>query len=112
MAERWIFNKGGVGFRGVFEPADGVACARGSRVLARTERGLEVGDILCEVTPRAMEMITEPTHGQIVRLLSLDDEAAANSLKEKERQELDTCWRFIQQRELQMALVDLEHLFG
>jgi cell fate regulator YaaT (PSP1 superfamily) len=99
-------------FLGDFEPAEGVVCHRGSRVLARTERGLEVGDILCEVTPRAMEMITEPTHGQIVRLLGPDDEAAANSLKEKERQELDTCWRFIQQRELQMALVDVEHLFG
>jgi cell fate regulator YaaT (PSP1 superfamily) len=99
-------------FLGDFEPVEGIICHRGSRVLARTERGLEVGDVLCEVTPRAMEMISEPTHGQIVRLLSQDDEAAAKNLKEKERQEFDACLRFIQQRQLQMALVDVEHLFG
>src|SRR5438128_10572027 len=112
VPERWSVGHGVMRFLGDFAPAEGVGCHRGSRVLARTERGLEVGDVLCEVTPRAMEMITEPTHGQIVRFLSPDDEAAVNSLKEKERQELDTCWRFIQQRELQMALVDVEHLFG
>src|SRR5260370_41246105 len=105
MAERWIFNKGGVGFRGVFEPADGVACARGSRVLARTERGLEVGDVLCEVSPRAMEMISEPTHGGIVRLLTADDLQAADRLRDKERQEFEVCSQFIQQKQLQMALV-------
>jgi cell fate regulator YaaT (PSP1 superfamily) len=73
---------------------------------------LEVGDVLCEATPQTMAMITEPTHGQIVRVLTADDEAAATRLKDKERQEFDACLRFIQQRQLQMALVDVEHLFG
>ena len=80
--------------------------------MTRTERGLEVGDVLCEATPRAMEMIAEPTKGQIIRLLTTDDQEAAGHLKEKERQEFDACQRFIQQRQLQMALVDVEHLFG
>jgi cell fate regulator YaaT (PSP1 superfamily) len=59
-----------------------------------------------------MEMITEPTHGQIVRLLTVDDQAAFVQLREKERQEFEACNRFIQQRQLQMALVDVEHIFG
>jgi len=97
-------------FLGDFEPGEGITCHRGLRILARTERGLEVGDVLCEATPRAMEMIAEPTKGQIIRLLTTDDQEAAGRLKEKERQEFDTCQRFIQQRQLQMALVDVEHL--
>src|SRR5882724_6941965 len=99
-------------FLGDFEPGECVACARGSRILARTERGLEVGDVLCEVTPQAMAMIAEPTHGQIVRLLTPDDQVVADGVREKERKELEACTRFVQQRQLQMALVDVEHLFG
>jgi cell fate regulator YaaT (PSP1 superfamily) len=108
----WILRHGVMRFLGDFEAGEGVACGRGSRVLTRTERGLEVGDVLCEVTPRAMAMITEPTHGQIVRLLTPDDQTVADGLKEKERMEFEACTRFVQQRQLQMALVDVEHLFG
>jgi cell fate regulator YaaT (PSP1 superfamily) len=99
-------------FLGEFEPLEGVVCHRGTRVLARTERGLEIGDVLCEATPSAMQMIAEPTRGQIVRLLTADDQAAGERLREKERVEFDACVRFIQQRQMQMALVDVEHLFG
>ena len=112
MSDRWIVRHGVMRFLGDFEPIEGIACIRGSRVLTRTERGLEVGDVLCPATPRALEMITEPTHGQIVRQLTADDRAAAESLREKERKEFDVCSSFIQQRQLQMALVDVEHLFG
>jgi len=112
MPDRWIVRHGVMRFLGDFEPGEGVACHRGARILARTERGLEVGDVLCEAIPRAMEMIAEPTHGQIVRVLTPDDQAAFERLREKERQEFDACVRFIQQRQLQMALVDVEHLFG
>ena len=112
MPDHWIVRHGVMRFLGDFEPGEGITCHRGLRILARTERGLEVGDVLCEATPRAMEMITEPTKGQIIRLLTADDQEAAGHLKEKERQEFDTCQRFIQQRQLQMALVDVEHLFG
>jgi cell fate regulator YaaT (PSP1 superfamily) len=112
MPDRWIVRHGVMRFLGDFEPGEGIACHRGLRVIARTERGLEVGDVLCEATPQAMTMITEPTHGQIVRLLTSDDQSAAERLKDKERQEFDAGIRFIQQRQLQMALVDVEHLFG
>lgn len=112
MPERWIVRHGVMRFLGDFEPGEGVPCSRNSRVLARTERGLEVGDVLCQANPQALGMITEPTHGQIVRILTAEDQTAFERLREKERQEFDTCSRFIQQRQLQMALVDVEHLFG
>jgi cell fate regulator YaaT (PSP1 superfamily) len=71
-----------------------------------------VGEVLCEASPRAVEWLSEPTHGQIVRPLSFEDLEAIDRLREKERQEFETCLKVIEQRQLQMALVDVEHLFG
>jgi cell fate regulator YaaT (PSP1 superfamily) len=108
----WIVRHGVMRFLGDFESGDVVHCSRGSRVLARSERGLEIGDVLCEVTPGTMAMIAEPTHGQIIRLLTPEDQIVADGLRDKERKEFEACTRFVQQRQLQMALVDVEHLFG
>jgi cell fate regulator YaaT (PSP1 superfamily) len=99
-------------FLGQFEPAGETAYARGADVVVRSERGLEIGHVLCEANPRAVEMLSEPTHGQIVRTMSADDRQQLASLRERESTEFDACVRFIQQRNLQMELVDVEHLLG
>jgi cell fate regulator YaaT (PSP1 superfamily) len=98
-------------FLGTFD-ADGDDYARIQEVVIRTERGLEVGQLLCLAEPRAVEMIDEPTHGRIVRLLTEQDRAQRDRLCEIEERELEMCGRFVQQRSLQMELVDVEHLFG
>ena len=45
-------------------------------------------------------------------LLTERDRAERQRLCEVEERELETCDRFVQQRRLQMELVDVEHLFG
>src|SRR5437899_2286167 len=112
MASSYIVRHGAMRFLGKFEAGDGVPCARGGQVVLRTERGLEVGEVLCEANPRAVELIAEPTGGQIVRSVTGEDRAEVGRLLEYERGEFDTCRRFISQRKLQMELVDVEHLFG
>jgi cell fate regulator YaaT (PSP1 superfamily) len=97
---------------GEFEAPDGFPYARGNRVVVRSERGLEVGELLCEANPRALGMISEPTHGQILRLVTDDDHRQLDRLREGERQEFETCNRFVERLKLQMELVDVEHLFG
>jgi cell fate regulator YaaT (PSP1 superfamily) len=99
-------------FLGEYEAAENVAYARGNQVVVRSERGLEAGDVLCEAHPRAVELLSEPTHGQILRLLSADDRAQIERLREQEPQELETCGRIVAQRQLQMELVDVEHILG
>src|SRR5262249_4440326 len=93
------------------EPGDD-AYARNNEVVLRTERGLELGEVLCPATPRAVELLSEPTKGRIVRTLTAEDRAARDRLRELEETELDTCGKFVAQRKLQMELVDVEHLFG
>jgi cell fate regulator YaaT (PSP1 superfamily) len=112
MTNRLIVRHGAMRFLGEFEPGEGIFYNRGTQVLLRTERGQEVGEVLCEATPQAREWLTEPTQGQIIRPVSFEDLQSIDRVREKEAQEFETCLKFIGQRQLQMALVDVEHLFG
>ncbi len=99
-------------FLGSFEAPAQLPCERGCAAIIKTERGLEVGEVLCESSPRTRAMITEPTGGQIIRIMCDADKQLYASLREKTQFEFDTCQRFIGERNLQMALVDVEHIFG
>ena len=112
MASKYIVRHGAMRFLGEFEPEGEAPYARGQTVVIRSERGLEEAEVLCESNPRAVELLTEPTHGHILRLLNSEDEAQLVKIRESEQNELDTCIRFIQERQLQMELVDVEHLLG
>jgi cell fate regulator YaaT (PSP1 superfamily) len=112
MAGKYLTRHGAMRFLGEFTAAEDAAYARGDRVVVRTERGLELGEILCEASERAVKLIAEPTGGQLVRRMSEQDHAEAARLHEAEAREFDACNRFIAARKLQMELVDVEHLFG
>jgi cell fate regulator YaaT (PSP1 superfamily) len=112
MPNKYIVRHGVMRHLGDFEGAEGATWARGHEVVVRSDRGLEAAEILCEASPRALELIAEPTHGQIVRLLTADDRAALDRLREAERREFDSCRRLIGHRQLPMELVDVEHLLG
>ncbi|MHB1426403.1 MAG: PSP1 domain-containing protein [Gemmataceae bacterium] len=111
MAASWIVRHGAMRFLGEFD-ADNRVYNRGQDVVVRTERGLELGQLLCPTTPRALELIDEPTRGRIVRVLTEQDRVERERLREVEERELQACTAFVQQRRLQMELVDVEHLFG
>jgi cell fate regulator YaaT (PSP1 superfamily) len=111
MTANWIVRHGAMRFLGEFDP-EGALYARNDEVVVRTDRGLEVGQVLSPATPRALELIAEPTRGRIVRRLTDTDRAERLRVKELEKRELASCERFVAQRKLQMALVDVEHLFG
>jgi cell fate regulator YaaT (PSP1 superfamily) len=107
-----IVRHGAMRFLGTFEAAEGHNYRRGERVILRTERGLEIGDVLCEAQPRAVSLLSDPTSGQIVRRFTGDDLLTARRIEEAETHELEACQQFVEQRRLQMELVDVEHLFG
>ena len=112
MASKYIVRHGTMRFLGEYEPAGESVYSRGNSVVVRSERGTEVGEVMCEANPRAVELITEPTRGQIVRLVTPEDDAQLDKLRSNEQLEMDACGRIIAQRQLQMELVDVEHLFG
>ncbi len=112
MAAKYIVRHGAMRFLGEFEAVGDEIFLRGQQIVARTDRGLEVGDVLCEASARAVELLSEPTHGRIVRQLNTEDRQVLARLPELEEKELASCQCFVSQRKLQMELVDVEHLFG
>jgi cell fate regulator YaaT (PSP1 superfamily) len=97
---------------GVFTPSRNETLRRGTRVIARTERGLECGEVLCDATDEAVEKIQDPRRGQIVRAMTVEDERELTRLQEQQRSEFTKCEDCIQQLALPMQLVDVEHIFG
>lgn len=84
----------------------------GTRVVARTPRGTEIGEVLCVATPHAVGILDSPPEGQILRTMAAADENELAHLRERAEQELAICQGCIDQLGLSMQLVDIERLFG
>ena len=97
---------------GVYTTSQGEMLRRGTRVIARTDRGLEAGEVLCEATDAAVAQLQDPRRGQITRVMTTDDERELQRLHERERHEFDVVEEKVRQLRLDMQLVDVEHLFG
>ena len=96
-----------------FGGRDDQPLARGSEVIVRSQRGTEWGEVLCQATDRTREFLGagEPG-GKILRLVTDEDRIQAESLRDVEAAEFAGCARLIEERKLQMQLVDVEHVFG
>lgn len=108
----YITRHGTMRLLGDYVAAEETTYQRGDRVILKTERGLEVGDILCVATPAAVAYLPEPTHGDIVRLMTAEDNAREQQLRTQSRDELETARRLVREHNLAMQLIDIERLFG
>jgi cell fate regulator YaaT (PSP1 superfamily) len=99
-------------FLGEFVPPPHQAVKRSDHVVIRTERGQELGEVLCPATPQALAVIPDPTRGEIIRVVALEDQPKITHLKEQEKKEFAAAERLIVQHRLAMQLVEVEHLFG
>jgi len=85
---------------------------RGARVVARTPRGLELADVLCEATDHAVAQLSDPPGGQILREMLPEDHSEAERLELTRKEDFGICERQIAELALPMQLVDVERLFG
>ncbi len=85
---------------------------RGDSVIARTKRGLEVGEVLCEATPEAMEGHEGLEQGEILRNMSANDMNELQHMRSQSGDEFRKCQEHVARLGLNMELVDLEHVFG
>jgi cell fate regulator YaaT (PSP1 superfamily) len=108
----YIVRHGAMRHLGEFEAAPGATFARTQQAIVRTERGLEMAEVLCPSTPQAFALLAEPTRGQIVRPFGEDDRKRLDHLKLTSKREFEVAARHIRELKLQMQLVDVEHLFG
>ena len=101
-----LVRLGPFGHVGRFATADGARVPRHARVVCRTSRGLEVGEVLatgCDVTGNP--------DGTLLRRVTISDELLLTRLERHKRQAFSACQQLLRAREIPAVLVDVEHLF-
>ncbi len=115
---KYVVRHGVMRHLGVFSTRGGDRFGRGVQVIARTNRGLELGEVLCEATEHALAAMNStktgdtPKSGQILREQTDDDAGELRRLLEQQQQEHQACEKHIAELKLDMRLVDIEHLYG
>jgi cell fate regulator YaaT (PSP1 superfamily) len=97
---------------GVFASRGSDLYARGTQVIARTSRGLEAGEVLCEANELALANLQDPKNGQILRERNVDDAGELRRLMEQQKHEHAACQRHIDELGLDMRLIDVERIYG
>jgi len=108
----YVVRYGAMRFLGVFSAQGNAAYRRGTRVIARTDRGLEDGEVLCEGLESAIACLKDPSEGQILREMTAEDGRELERIRQQAGRELETCQQYVARLGLPMQLADLEHIFG
>ena len=109
---RYVVRYGVMRLLGVFGTRGQDRYLRSAKVIARTSRGLEAGEVLLEATDEIAQQMQDSPGGQILREMSAEDSNELTHLHAKERSEFEICRQHVERLSLQMQLVDIEHLFG
>jgi cell fate regulator YaaT (PSP1 superfamily) len=113
MTPAYVVRYGQMRFLGEFEGvAAGQAYVRGQRVVVRSDRGTELGEVLCPATERTARLLERAARGEILRPSTAEDLAAEDGMTEIRKAGFNACLEFIARRRLQMDLVDVEVILG
>ncbi len=108
MSKIHLVRFGLAGNLGRFASADHRTYVRGTDVVLRTSRGLEVGEVVC---PVEVELNDPGSHGELLRRMGREDHAIAERLSRFRERAFQACSELLVQRNLNATLVDVEHLF-
>jgi cell fate regulator YaaT (PSP1 superfamily) len=108
----FIVRHGAMRFLGEFTRAPDAAADRGDTVVLRTDRGTEVGEVLCPATPQAVAALPDPTRGELLRVATAADHEKLRQIRESRDKDYAAAARLINHHRLPMQMVDVERLFG
>ena len=81
-------------------------------MVIRSDRGTELGEVLCPATERTSTFLDHPVQGEILRTATTEDLAQEARLAADQEEAFAVCQELISKRRLQMNLVDVEIIFG
>ncbi|MGB2613998.1 MAG: regulatory iron-sulfur-containing complex subunit RicT, partial [Phycisphaerae bacterium] len=88
-------------------------CNRGQAVVVKSDRGQEMGEVICPCTAGCFgEAMSEKIVGEVLRTVSHADEVELRHMHDSESREMVFCRERIAAQGLPMKLVEAEHLFG
>jgi cell fate regulator YaaT (PSP1 superfamily) len=109
MSRFHLVRVGAMGQVGRFAAVDALRYPRSSRVIVRTRRGLEIGDVLSPPDDR------DDSHafadGDILRRMTVQDELLQARLEKNRQDAYRACASLLDESGVSAALVDVEHLF-
>jgi len=103
-----LVRVGAMGNVGRFSSIDARRYPRGSRVIVRTARGLETGEVL---TPVVEGDATGGEDGLLMRRMAVEDELLLARLGKNRHAAFEACSRKIAELGIHATLLDVEHLF-
>lgn len=113
-----LVRVGALGTIGQFTSVDAVRYPRGTRVVVRTGRGLEIGEVLAEPEDgRSADLETEPavehghSDGSILRGVTIEDDLLLARLERNRAEAYEACARRLAELDQPVALMDVEQLF-
>src|SRR4051794_33677727 len=112
MSKTYVVRYGQMRFLGEYSGLAGQDHPRGQRVVVRSDRGTELGEVLCPATDRTALFLENPVKGEILRATTAEDLTAELRLAALQEDGFAACREFIAKRRLQMNLVDVEAIFG
>jgi len=107
LARHHFVRIGVLGNVGRFTSVDAISYQRGMRVVCRTGRGLEVGEILGPVPPDDQIDFD----GSILRGMTVEDELLVARLEKNRQQAFEACEAELRQLGLVLPLLEVEQLF-
>jgi cell fate regulator YaaT (PSP1 superfamily) len=108
MWRHHLVRVGALGHVGRFTAVDAVRYPRGMRVIVRTSRGLEIGEVLGPIDEAPARGESD---GSILRGMTVEDQLLEARLEKNRHQAFEACATRIRELGLPAALVDVEHLF-
>jgi cell fate regulator YaaT (PSP1 superfamily) len=111
---RFIVRYGTMKLLGEFEARRQQGFQRGDDVIVRSDRGVEWGTILCVATENTTGYLgsSKAGGGKILRFVSPEDRQSRQESSEREKKYFQRAGEMIAERQMQMELVDIEHIFG
>ena len=97
---------------GEFRDLATVEHARGDQVVIRSDRGTELGEVLCPVSDRTARYMGNSPRGEILRQATPEDRQREAGIDADRTPAFATCQELIARRRLQMNLVDVELIHG
>ena|ERR1700676_280890 len=108
MWRHHLVRVGALGHVGRFTAVDATSYPRGTRVVVRTARGMEVGEVL---SPAADAPARGEADGSILRGMTIEDQLLEARLERNRQEAYTACAGWLGSRGLAATLVDVEQLF-
>src|SRR5687767_8701227 len=109
MSRSHLVRVGAMGQVGRFAAVDAVCYPRHSRVIVRTRRGLEIGEVLAP--PSNGGNSPSEADGDLLRGVTIEDDLLVARLEKHRQAAFEACNFLLAENGISAVLVDVEHLF-